>query len=108
MNTTYYTFQLLCSTVEEWHEVVKRFQPSKRAASKELASALCDLGLEVIAKLEARAAALAKKELKMKRAKELELIPKKRSRRLEAKVRFYTTLIARLWLLTPPPSFTVR
>lgn len=85
MNTTDYTFQLLCATVEEWHQVVKKFQPSKRAASKELASTLCEIGLEVIAKLESRAAALAKKELKMKRAKELELIPKKRSRRLEAK-----------------------
>ncbi|CAO3657571.1 unnamed protein product [Mucor hiemalis] len=85
MNATDYTFQLLCSNAEEWHGVVKKFQPSNRASSKELSLTLCEIGLEVIGKLEARAASLAKKELKIKRAKELELVSKKRSRRLEAK-----------------------
>lgn len=92
MNATDYTFQLLCSNAEEWHGVVKKFQPSNRASSKELSLTLCEIGLEVIGKLEARAASLAKKELRIKRAKELELVPKKRSRRLEAKVTRSTPL----------------
>lgn len=84
---TDFTFELSCSTEEEWHQVIKKFQPSNRTSSKELATKICDIGLIVIGKLEAKAATIARHEAKLRRAKELELIPKKRSRRLEVKVR---------------------
>jgi hypothetical protein len=64
---------------------VKKFQPSKRTSSKELSTKIREIGLEVVGKLEAREATRVRNEAKLKRAKELELIPKKRSSRLEAK-----------------------
>lgn len=83
ISSTDFTFQLVCSTEQEWHETVKAFQNSRK--SRELYAKICEIGLEVIAKLEAREATRIKNEAKLKRAKELELIPKKRSSRLEAK-----------------------
>ncbi|KAI9486265.1 MAG: hypothetical protein EXX96DRAFT_476219 [Benjaminiella poitrasii] len=80
-----FTFELVCSTVEDWHEIVKRFQPKNRTSNRELADHICEIGLEVIGKLEAREATRLKNEAKLKRAKELELIPRKRSRRLETR-----------------------
>lgn len=53
----------------------------------------------MIAKIKSREAAKLKQEAKLKRAKELEQIPKKRSRRLEAKVsirREIITVLTRL------------
>lgn len=76
----------MCSTIDGWKGTLKRFQPSKRLANKELASAINTLGLEVIASLEAKEEVRLRQEAKIKKAKEMELIPKKRSRRLEAKV----------------------
>ncbi|KAI9354961.1 hypothetical protein BD770DRAFT_391799, partial [Pilaira anomala] len=80
-----YTFQLVCSTEEEWHDLIKTFQPSNRTSNKELSGKLIEIGLNVISKLESRKVAKARNEAKLKRTKELELIPKKRSRRLEVK-----------------------
>lgn len=84
MNTDY-TFQLVCSTEEEWHDLIKTFQPSNRTSNKELSGKLIEIALNVISKLEYRKVAQARHEAKLKRTKELELIPKKRSRRLEVK-----------------------
>lgn len=76
----------MCSTIDEWKDTLKKFQSSKRLANKELTSAINTLGLEVIANLEAKEEARLRQEAKIKKAREMELIPKKRSRRLEAKV----------------------
>lgn len=85
-DTLEFTFELVCSTIDGWKDTLKKFQSSKRLANKELASAINTLGLEVIASLEAKEEARLRQEAKIKKAKEMELIPKKRSRRLEAKV----------------------
>jgi hypothetical protein len=58
--------------VEEWHEIVKKFQPSKRTSSKELLTKIREIGLEVVGKLEAPEATRIRNEAKLKRAKELE------------------------------------
>ena len=76
----------MCSTIDGWKDTLKKFQPSKRLANKELASAINTLGSEVIANLEAKEEARLRQEAKIEKAKKMELIPKKRSRRLEAKV----------------------
>lgn len=85
-DTSEFTFELMCSTINEWKDTIEKFKPTKRTASRQLASAITALGKEIIAKLEAREEQRLRHEAKMKRARELELIPKKRSRRLEVKV----------------------
>lgn len=85
-DTLEFTFELVCSTIDGWKDTLKKFQPSKRLANKELASAINTLGSEVIANLEAKEEARLRQEAKIEKAKKMELIPKKRSRRLEAKV----------------------
>jgi hypothetical protein len=89
MNSTDFSFDLVCSTAEEWHDMVKKFQPSNRSSSKELASTVCEIGLEAIRILDARETARLRREAKIERAKKVELLPKKRSSRLEVKVVFY-------------------
>ncbi|KAL7316978.1 hypothetical protein PS15m_003389 [Mucor circinelloides] len=84
-DTSEFTFELMCSTINEWKDTIEKFKPTKRTASRQLASAITALGKEIIAKLEAREEQRLRHEAKMKRARELELIPKKRSRRLEVK-----------------------
>ncbi|KAL9548582.1 hypothetical protein MBANPS3_005616 [Mucor bainieri] len=84
-DTLEFTFELVCSTIQEWKDVIDKFKPTKRTSNKELASAITALGKEVVAKLEAREEYRLKNEAKIKRARELELMPKKRSRRLEVK-----------------------
>jgi hypothetical protein len=93
MNVTDFSFDLICSTTEEWHNLIKKFQPSNRSSNKELASTLCDIGLKAISEFEAREAARQakeaarlKREAKLEKAKKVELLPKKRSSRLEVKV----------------------
>ncbi|KAI7897782.1 uncharacterized protein BX663DRAFT_490608 [Cokeromyces recurvatus] len=78
-----FTFELVCSSIEEWHKIVKDFQA--RTSNRDLVTHICKIGLEVIDKLEAREAARLRNEAKLKKIKELELLPRKRSRRLEVK-----------------------
>ncbi|GAA5809488.1 hypothetical protein MFLAVUS_002896 [Mucor flavus] len=80
-----FTFQLVCSTEQEWQDIITAFQPCNRTGNKELCSKIIEIGSQVIHKLEAVKAAKARNEAKLKRSKELELIPKKRSSRLEVK-----------------------
>ncbi|KAI8080809.1 uncharacterized protein B0P05DRAFT_539685, partial [Gilbertella persicaria] len=82
LNQTEFTFQLICYSLESWHNTISVFQ---KETNKELAAKICDLGLEIIRKLEAQEAARLKNEAKSKRAKELESVPRKRSSRLEVK-----------------------
>ncbi|KAI8068973.1 hypothetical protein BDF21DRAFT_454578 [Thamnidium elegans] len=82
---TDFTFQLMCSTEQEWQDTITTFQPCNRTGSKELRSKIIEIGSQVIHKLESVKAAKARKEAKLRRSKELELIPKKRSSRLEVK-----------------------
>ncbi|GAN10273.1 hypothetical protein MAM1_0337c09811 [Mucor ambiguus] len=84
-DTLEFTFELVCSTAQEWRDVIDKFKPTKRTSNRDLASTITALGKEMIAKLEAREEYRLKNEAKIKRARELELIPKKRSRRLEVK-----------------------
>ncbi|KAI8647159.1 hypothetical protein BD408DRAFT_398869 [Parasitella parasitica] len=84
-DTLGFTFELICSTIEQWKEFIEKLQSVKRASNKGLTKAVVTVGSEVIAKLEAKEEARMKHEAKLKRAIEVELMPKKRSRRLEAK-----------------------
>ncbi|RCH89337.1 cat eye syndrome chromosome region, candidate 2 [Rhizopus azygosporus] len=79
-----FTFELVCSNLEDWERIVESFRTTKRK-TRELSEKIIELGEEVIAKIKSREAAKLKQEARLKRAKELEQIPKKRSRRLEAK-----------------------
>lgn len=88
MNSTDFTFQLVCSTVEGWHDTMKKItKPMK------LADAISEVGLKSIAIFESREYTRQSKIKKLQRAKELESVPKKRSSRLEAKVK-----IDRIWV----------
>ncbi|ORE02591.1 hypothetical protein BCV72DRAFT_265106 [Rhizopus microsporus var. microsporus] len=79
-----FTFELVCSNLEDWERIVESFRTAKRKA-RELSEKIIELGEEMIARIKSREAAKLKQEARLKRAKELEQIPKKRSRRLEAK-----------------------
>ncbi|CEG84504.1 hypothetical protein RMATCC62417_18298 [Rhizopus microsporus] len=79
-----FTFELVCSNLEDWERIVESFRTAKRK-TRELPEKIVELGEEIIAKIKSREAAKLKQEARLKRAKELEQIPKKRSRRLEAK-----------------------
>ncbi|CEG68249.1 hypothetical protein RMATCC62417_04546 [Rhizopus microsporus] len=81
-----FTFELVCSNLEDWERIVESFRTTKRK-TRELSEKIIELGEEVIAKIKSREAAKLKQEARLKRAKELEQIPKKRSRRLEAKAK---------------------
>lgn len=85
-DTREFTFELVCSTIQEWKDILEKFKPTKRTSNRDLASAISALGREMVAKLEAREENRLRNEAKIKRARELELMPKKRSRRLEVKV----------------------
>lgn len=65
---------------------MNRFQPSKKIAPRELSEKIIEIAEKIIGRIKAKEIAKVKQEAKLKRAKELELIPKKRSRRLEVKV----------------------
>ncbi|KAK4520071.1 uncharacterized protein ATC70_008200 [Mucor velutinosus] len=84
-DTLEFTFELVCSTVQDWRDLVEKFKPTKRTANRELASTITALAKEMIAKLEAREEYRLRNEAKVKRARELELMPRKKSRRLEVK-----------------------
>ncbi|KAI8378618.1 hypothetical protein BD560DRAFT_421882 [Blakeslea trispora] len=86
LNSRDFTFELACSSIESWKQTIKHFESNKsRGAAKELADKICELGHGIIAKMEAREATQIRNEAKLKRARELELVPRKRSRRLEVK-----------------------
>ncbi|KAG1552253.1 hypothetical protein G6F51_001342 [Rhizopus arrhizus] len=80
-----FTFELVCSSLEEWEKIMNRFQPSKKIAPRELSEKIIEIAEKIIGRIKAKEIAKVKQEAKLKRAKELELIPKKRSRRLEVK-----------------------
>ncbi|CAO3614784.1 unnamed protein product [Mucor fragilis] len=84
-DTREFTFELACSTIQDWRDMIEKFKPTKRTSNRDLASAISALGREMVAKLEAREEYRLRNEAKIKRARELELMPKKRSRRLEVK-----------------------
>lgn len=90
IHSTDFTFELVCSSIEEWHNILQKFTVLPSLSKTELAKKIRDLGLKVIGILETREAARIRNENKLKRARELESIPKKRSRRLEAKVTSFT------------------
>ncbi|KAI8992405.1 hypothetical protein BDB01DRAFT_778365 [Pilobolus umbonatus] len=79
-----FTFQLVCSTIEEWSDLINKFQHAK-GNQKELGRNLVEIGSSVILKLRAEETSRLKYEAKIRRMKELELLPKKKSRRLEIK-----------------------
>ncbi|KAI8372953.1 uncharacterized protein BYT42DRAFT_578699 [Radiomyces spectabilis] len=86
LNQSEYTFELVCKTAADWREWVDKFSvTSRRVAEKRLAQALQDVGLPIIHKLEKMEADQLRKEAKLKRARELEQMSRKRSRRLEVK-----------------------
>ncbi|OBZ83009.1 hypothetical protein A0J61_08940 [Choanephora cucurbitarum] len=86
LNSRDFTFELVCHSIESWHQTVKIFESTKsKGAAKELGVKICELALEIIGKMEAREAARLRNEAKLKKARELELVPRKRSRRLEVK-----------------------
>ena len=88
LNSRDFTFELVCHSIESWHQTVKIFESTKsKGAAKELGVKICELALEIIGKMEAREAARLRNEAKLKKARELELVPRKRSRRLEVKVK---------------------
>ncbi|KAG1425078.1 hypothetical protein G6F58_002081 [Rhizopus delemar] len=80
-----FTFELVCSSLEEWEKIMNRFQPSKKIAPRELSEKIIEIAEKIIGRIKAKEIAKVKQEAKLKRAKELESIPKKRSRRLEVK-----------------------
>ncbi|KAL0141043.1 hypothetical protein V8B55DRAFT_1512522 [Mucor lusitanicus] len=84
-DTLEFTFELVCATIQDWRDMIEKFKPTKRTSNRDLASAITTLAREMVAKLEAREENRLRHEAKIKRAKELELMPKKRSRRLEVK-----------------------
>lgn len=92
-DTLEFTFELVCATIQDWRDMIEKFKPTKRTSNRDLASAITTLAREMVAKLEAREENRLRHEAKIKRAKELELMPKKRSRRLEVKVCVYVLLL---------------
>ncbi|KAI8146921.1 hypothetical protein BJV82DRAFT_597042 [Fennellomyces sp. T-0311] len=82
-----YTFELVCDTVEGWYACVSRFSVKTRNHNeKALGLQIVEtIGPDVIAKLEAIEAAKAREEARLERLKRIEEMPRKRSRRLEAK-----------------------
>ncbi|CEP19650.1 hypothetical protein [Parasitella parasitica] len=80
-----FSFELVCYTIEQWKETIEKLKSVKRPANKKIAKTVNALGAEVIVEIEAKEKARLAHEAKMKRARELELMPKKRSRRLEVK-----------------------
>jgi hypothetical protein len=74
----------VCSSKEDWDNIIKQFQPSKRASA--ISIQINEIGSLVLSKIEAREATRLRNEAKVKKTKELELLPRKRSRRLEVKV----------------------
>ncbi|KAI8884192.1 hypothetical protein K501DRAFT_332858 [Backusella circina FSU 941] len=83
LDTNAFTFELVCSNKEEWDKITEKFQSLKRTNA--LATEIIDISATILSRMEAREAARVRNEAKLKRAQELELLPKKRSRRLEVK-----------------------
>ncbi|KAI8074029.1 hypothetical protein BC940DRAFT_343578 [Gongronella butleri] len=82
-----YTFELVAKDTNQWQEYMKKWSvKSKRPAERHLAEQLQEIGAIVVEKLEQRRLWKLKEEAKLERQRQYELIPKKRSRRIETKV----------------------
>ncbi|KAI8336550.1 hypothetical protein BC941DRAFT_502789 [Chlamydoabsidia padenii] len=83
---TDYTFQLLATTTTEWTTWMTKFSnKSSKPAERALASNLHEYGTMMVQKMEAKEAAKLRENAKMERAKQLDMLPRKRSRRIEVK-----------------------
>ncbi|CAO3703231.1 unnamed protein product [Rhizopus stolonifer] len=80
-----FTFELVCSTLEEWEKLLEDLQQKKIFRSKEIVCTISKIGEDVITKIKAKQISQAKREARLLKEKEYESIPKKRSRRLEVK-----------------------
>ena len=77
----------MCRTTDDWKELQSRFSTtSRRPAEKALALNLEAIAPEAIHQLEALQLRKERQEARRERARQLEALPRKRSRRLEAKV----------------------
>ncbi|KAI9310845.1 hypothetical protein BX666DRAFT_2032557 [Dichotomocladium elegans] len=86
LSKTDYTFELVCRTADEWREHVAKVSASARGLiDKILAAKLSEIATVVIGRMEALEASRAREEARIKKAEMLEMIPRKRSRRLEEK-----------------------
>ncbi|KAI8086568.1 uncharacterized protein BX664DRAFT_336165 [Halteromyces radiatus] len=83
---TDYTFQLIAKTEEEWRTWMNKFSlDSPKALERHLAENLQEHGSVIIQKIESRRAAKLREEAKLEKARKLDLLPRKRSRRIEVK-----------------------
>ncbi|CDH50891.1 predicted protein [Lichtheimia corymbifera JMRC:FSU:9682] len=86
LESTDYTFELVCRTIDDWKELKSRFSTtSRKPAEKALALNLETIVPEAIQRLEALQLKKEREEARRERARQLEALPRKRSRRLEAK-----------------------
>ena len=77
----------MCLTIDDWKELSSRFSTtSRRPAEKALALKLQTIAPEAIHRLEAIQLKREREQARRERARQLEALPRKRSRRLEAKV----------------------
>lgn len=77
----------MCRTIDDWKELKSQFSTtSRRQAEKALALQLEAIAPEAIHRLEAIQLKKEREEARRERARQLEALPRKRSRRLEAKV----------------------
>ncbi|KAF7725022.1 histone acetyltransferase [Apophysomyces ossiformis] len=78
--------EMICETIEDWHKWMAKFSTSSRKpAERELAMQLQQIGSIAVRSLQAQQAAKVRREAKLKRMKEIEVTPRKRSKRLEKK-----------------------
>ncbi|CAO3589420.1 unnamed protein product [Absidia cylindrospora] len=83
---TDYTFELIATTQDEWQSWMDKFSlNSSKALERSLAQDLYEHGTVVIQKFETKKAAKLREEAKLERAKKFDMLPKKRSRRIEVK-----------------------
>ncbi|CDS13032.1 hypothetical protein LRAMOSA05216 [Lichtheimia ramosa] len=86
LESTDFTFELVCRTIDDWKELKSQFSTtSRRQAEKALALQLEAIAPEAIHRLEAIQLKKEREEARREKARQLEALPRKRSRRLEAK-----------------------
>ncbi|RUS33588.1 hypothetical protein BC938DRAFT_470990, partial [Jimgerdemannia flammicorona] len=75
----------LARTPKDWGVWMMRFKSSRKVAERMLHEALCEIGEEVIEKIEVQLVARAREKERLEKLRLLNAMPKKRSSRIESK-----------------------
>ncbi|KAI9277637.1 hypothetical protein BY458DRAFT_504663 [Sporodiniella umbellata] len=86
LNENHLTFELICSTKQEWEKLLQNVTQKDLFKSKSTSAIITEIAEDTLAKIKAQETSQARREARSIKEKKYELAPKKKSRRLEAKM----------------------